>query len=91
MRAKLPLEERAALNAGDWCNVETFGRYTGPAGLIADTHRYLDGQVPWRECYRPMLRLMGAENKAPPTVCQGCGNDARLTPKGLCIRCTVAT
>ena len=91
MRASLPLEERAALNAEDWCHVQTLGDYIGPTGLLTDTREWLEGKVPWRECYRPMLRAMGMENKAPPTVCQGCGRAAQLTPKGLCIRCALDT
>ena len=91
MRASLPLEERAALNAEDWCAVETLDEYMGPSALRQDAHDWLMGKVgPWRECYRPMLRLLGHYDKAPPTVCQGCGNDATLTPKGLCIRCALA-
>ena len=90
MRAKLPLEERAALNATDWCDVESLDDYFGPIALRTDAGDWLIGITnTWREAYRPILRLMGAENKAPPTVCQGCGNDATLTPKGLCIRCAL--
>ena len=90
MRASLPLEERAALNAADWCAVETLDEYMGPSALRQDAHDWLMGKVgPWRECYRPMLRLLGHYDKAPPTVCQGCGNEAPLTPKGLCIRCAL--
>ena len=89
IRAKLPLEERAALNAADWCNVATLNDYIGPSALFIDTHEWLTCKTPWRECYRPMLRLMGLETKAPPTVCQGCGRPATLTPKGLCIRCAL--
>ena len=89
MRAKLPLEERAALNAADWCDVDTLDDYIGPTCLIIKTHEWLLGSRPWREAYRPMLRLMGLANKAPPTVCQGCGRAAQLTPKGLCIRCAL--
>ena len=92
MRASLPLEERAALNAEDWCAVETLNEYMGPSALRQDAHDWLMGKVgPWRECYRPMLRLLGHYDKAPPTVCQGCGNEAPLTPKGLCIRCALDT
>ena len=91
MRASLPLEERAMLNAEDWCAVETLDEYMGPSALRQDAHDWLMGKVgPWRECYRPMLRLLGHYDKAPPTVCQGCGNEAPLTPKGLCIRCALA-
>ena len=90
MRAKLELEERAALNAEDWCQwCKSLDDYKGPTALITDTQDWLDGKGAWRECFRPMLRLMGAENKAPPTVCQGCGRPAQLTPKGLCIRCAL--
>ena len=91
VRSKLPLEERAALNAADWCGgIADLTEYVGPSTLGYDTQDWLTGKRRWRECYRPMLRLMGAENKAPPTVCQGCGNDATLTPRGLCIRCALA-
>ena len=90
MRAKLELEERAALNAWDWCQwCKSLDDYKGPTALITDTREWLEGKRRWRECYRPMLRLMGAANKAPPTVCQGCGRTAQLTPKGLCIRCAL--
>ena len=91
MRAKLELEERAALNAADWCEgVYFLDDYIGPSALKHDTEMWLSGDRIWRECYRPMLRLMGLANKAPPTVCQGCGRAAQLTPKALCIRCALA-
>ena len=58
MRAKLALEERAALNAADWCNVETLDDYEGPTALITDTRNWIRGETnTWRECYRPMLPL----------------------------------
>ena len=85
----LPFEERSARFADGWCDVDMLDDYIGPIALINDTRTYMINSIPWREAFRPMLRLMGAENKAPPTVCQGCGNDARLTPKGLCIRCAL--
>ena len=90
MRAKLELEERAALNAADWCDGLTdLDDYVGPSALVSDVLAFITNRKPWRECYRPMLRLLGAENKAPPTVCQGCERPAQLTPKGLCIRCAL--
>ena len=89
MRAKLPLEERAALNAAEWCDIDTLADYAGQTCLITDTDAWVKGKGPWREAYRPMLRLLDALTKAPPTVCQGCGNEATLTPKGLCIRCAL--
>ena len=90
VRSKLPLEERAALNAADWCNgIQNILDYVGPNTLITDTQQFIRGAAGWRECYRPMLRLLGAPTKAPPTVCQGCRRAAQLTPKGLCIRCAL--
>ena len=85
----LPFEERSARHAEYWCDVSALDDYVGPSWLPRKTREYLNGKALWRECYRPMLWLMNAENKAPPTVCQGCGNDATLTPKGLCIRCAL--
>ena len=85
----LPFEERSARHAEYWCDVASLDDYVGPSWLPRKTREYLNGKALWRECYRPMLWLMNAENKAPPTVCQGCGNDATLTPKGLCIRCAL--
>ena len=91
MREKLPLEERAALNADEWCSkAMTLDDYEGPTTLVTDTRHWLNGAIGWREAFRPMLRLLDLENKAPPTVCQGCGRAAQLTPKGLCIRCALA-
>ena len=89
MRAKLPLEERAALNAADWCNVDTLDDYIGPTALIADAQSFVRNETAWRECYRPVLRLLNAENKAPPAQCRGCLRELSLTPKGLCIRCAL--
>ena len=86
----LPFEERSARFAHGWCNVDTLNDYIGPIALINDTRTYMINSIRWREAYRPMLRLMGLANKAPPTVCQGCGRAAQLTPKGLCIRCALA-
>ena len=86
----LPFEERSARHAENWCyDVGTVYDYVGPSWLPRKTREWLNGKALWRECYRPMLRLLGAENKAPPTVCQGCGRAAQLTPKGLCIRCAL--
>ena len=86
----LPFEERSARFADGWCDVDTLDDYIGPIALINNTRTYMINSIPWREAYRPMLRLMGAENKAPPTVCQGCGRPAQLTPKRLCIRCALS-
>ena len=72
MRASLPLEERAALNAADWCAVETLDEYMGPSALRQDAHDWLMGKVgPWRECYRPMLRLMGHGKQSTPDYMPG--------------------
>ena len=87
VRSALPLAERAALNAADWCAVDTLADYAGPAALLTDTRAFITDKAKWREAYRPMLRLLGAENKAPPTKCQGCGLDRPLTPKGHCVPC----
>ena len=89
MRASLPLEERAALNAADWCNVETLDDYLGPSALIADARSFVRNETAWRECYRPVLGLLNAENKAPPAQCRGCLRELPLTPYGLCIRCAI--
>ena len=86
----LPFEERSARHAEYWCDVAALNDYVGPSWLPRKTQEYLNGKALWRECYRPMLWLMDAENKAPPTVCQGCGRAAQLTPKGLCIRCALS-
>ena len=88
VRSKLPIEERAALNAADWCdNRHNVADYIGPSALVSDTTVWLYGRTSWREAYRPMLALMGLETKAPLTVCQGCGKPGTLTPNHLCIRC----
>ena len=72
MRAKLPLEERAALNAADWCSdIQNILDYVGPNALITDAQEFIRRAAGWRECYRPMLRLMGAENKAPRLYARG--------------------
>ena len=85
----LPFEERSARHAEYWCDVAALDDYVGPSWLPRKAREYLNGKALWRECYRPVLWLMDAENKAPPTVCQGCGRPAQLTPKGLCIRCAL--
>ena len=89
VRSALPLEERAALNVAEWCAVATLAEYVGPSGLKNDAEQWQVhcDKTTWREAYRPMLRLLGAENKAPPTKCQGCGLAMPLTPRGLCIAC----
>ena len=58
VRSKLPLEERAALNAGEWCEVATLADYIGPSALISDTRDWTDGKRVWREAYRPMYQLL---------------------------------
>ena len=56
--SKLPLEERAALNAAEWCDVATLADYIGPSALISDTRDWADGKGVWREAYRPMYWLL---------------------------------
>ena len=85
----LPFEERSARHAEYWCDVAALNDYVGPSWLPRKTREYLNGKALWRECYRPMLWLMDAENKAPRKQCSGCRNDATLTPRGLCIRCAL--
>ena len=58
LRCRLPLEERAALNAGEWCEVATLADYIGPSALISDTRDWADGKAAWREAYRPMYWLL---------------------------------
>ena len=61
VRSKLPLEERAALNAAEWCEVATLADYIGPSALISDTRDWADGKTAWREAYRPMWGLLCGE------------------------------
>ena len=58
LRTRLPLEERAALNAAEWCDVATLADYIGPSALISDTRDWADGRAAWREAYRPMYWLL---------------------------------
>ena len=58
LRARLPLETRAALNAAEWCDVATLADYIGPSALISDTRDWADGKTAWREAYRPMYWLL---------------------------------
>ena len=44
VRSHLPLEERAALNAGEWCEVATLADYIGPSALISDTRDWAGRQ-----------------------------------------------
>ena len=90
VRSRLPLEERAALNASEWCDVAILEDYIGPSALETDARSWQPGK-PWREAYRPMLRLLGAENKAPPAQCRRCPSTAPLTPGGLCIGCELSS
>ena len=55
----LPLEARAYKNARRWTvDCETLAEYEGPQRLVKDVRAWLDGDVLWREAYRPMLRLV---------------------------------
>ena len=65
-RARMPLEERAALNAADWCAVDTLAEYIGPTILKTHAREYLDGRRAWREAYRPILRLLGGARQSTP-------------------------
>ena len=87
----LPFEERSARHAEYWCDIDSLMEYLGPQALITDTREFVASGRGWREAFRPMLRLLDLEWKAPPTACQGCGRAAQLTPKGLCIRCALDT
>ena len=59
----LPLEVRADRNARRWTQgCETLAEYEGPQRLAKDVRAWLDGDGPWREAYRPMLRLVAPDD-----------------------------
>ena len=58
----LPLEARAYKNARRWTGgCDALAEYEGPQRLVRDVRAWLDGDGPWREAYRPMLRLVAPD------------------------------
>ena len=58
----LPIEWQAEQNARKWVDgCEALADYEGPQRLVKDARAWLDGDTPWREAYRPMLRLVAPD------------------------------